>query len=102
MNRTSVAGVLALAGTALALVIPMPASARVQITPKAVAWQVKDLANKNLKFAGDPTRVVSSTCVSRGSGTYVCRATFSTGEHYYWPSVTVKNGYLKLSGGMAI
>ena len=92
--------------TAIALVavlaVPMTAAAHATITPKALAWQVKDLSNKNLKFGGSPYRVTSVNCLAHGGGMFVCRASLNDGSGYYWPTVTVKNGSLKLSGGMAL
>jgi hypothetical protein len=103
MIRNTIAPVLALAGTTLAFAFPVTASAHTQVTPKAVAWQVKELANKNLKFAGNPTRLTSVTCAARGGDLFVCKAKFNDGSGFYWPRVVAKaGGYLKLTGGMAI
>lgn len=95
-------GKVAVCALALALAVPVTASAHSTVTPKAVAWQVKELANKNLKFVGNPTRVRSVKCLAHGGGLFVCRAKLSDGTQFYWPTVSIKNGYLKVSGGTAI
>lgn len=86
---------------AAGLLIPMTASA--STSPRAVAWQMKTLANKNFKFNGSAIRVATMVCQSRGGSLYVCRATFNAagyGLKMYWPTVTYSNGNLKASGGV--
>lgn len=95
---TALALTVALTGSAL----PAIAAAQPTVKIKDLEWQVKQLANKNLKFAGVPTRVVRVKCLGHGGYTYVCRARFNDGTGYYWPTVTVRNGYLKLSGGFVL
>lgn len=96
----------ALAGLAIgaALALPITASAQQShATPKAVAWKMKVLANQNLKFAGSKLRVRSVICAGRGYPLYVCKATFTDGEHYAWRTVTfTDSGLLKASGGYSL
>lgn len=68
-------------------------------TPKAVAWQVKQLANKNLKFSNSSLRVVRAVCASRGGTQYVCKAQFRDGSWFYWRTVTYDRDGLTVSGG---
>ena len=62
------------------LAVPMTAAAHATITPKALAWQRKDLSNKNLKFGGSPYRVTSVNCLAHGGGMFVCRASLNDGH----------------------
>jgi hypothetical protein len=101
MHKLKLPIMAALAMLACAL-MPFAASARAShATPKAVAWQMKTLANKNFKFAGDSFRLISVTCVSRGYPLFVCKGTFDDGDRMYWPNVTYKDdGSLHASGGI--
>jgi hypothetical protein len=102
MTRTTTISALVVALTTCALMVPLGASAQATTTPKDVAWQIKSIANKNSAFTGSKVRVVSTTCVSRGGGNYVCRGALNIGGGIYWPNVSVKNGYLRFSGGVSL
>jgi hypothetical protein len=71
--------------------------------PKAVAWQMKTLMNKNLKFNGSTLRIRSMVCAGRGYPQYICKAVLTDGTRFAWPTVVYKDdGSLRARGGYIV